>query len=184
MLPSRLQATLAHEGQIKASRPRTVTWLCMPYFCLEKYSDSRSSSRPSSHPMTTLLQARFSLVQKERDMQQAVCHLHDAPAEHCFHIAQTWCLVLDDCELQYAHSPRESRLTHSALLVTCARLPMSALQGESISITSGPIPGNSAARSSNLLVSGGSSLLWSFPLDQCQSWFVGDTAGYRIWLGD
>jgi hypothetical protein len=53
--------------------------------------------------MRTLLQARFSLVQKQRDLQQAVCQLEDAATEHCFHIAQLWCLVLEDCESQIFH---------------------------------------------------------------------------------
>ena len=53
----------------KAFGARTVTWLCLPYFCLEEYAGVLSASRPGSHPMRTLLQARFSLVRKERDLQ-------------------------------------------------------------------------------------------------------------------
>lgn len=97
MVPSFLQDNLSGEMRPKASRARTISWMCVPYFCLDKYAVP-SGLKPSSHPMRTLLQARFSLVQKERDMQQAVCHLPDTPAEHCFYITQVWFLILDDCE--------------------------------------------------------------------------------------
>lgn len=32
-------------------------------------------------------------------MKQAVCYLQNIPPEHCFHIAQVWLLILDDCTL-------------------------------------------------------------------------------------
>lgn len=64
------------------------------------------------------------------------------------------------------------QLNSLALLVTCARVPLSVLQGESISVNSGPSPSNSESRSPFLLVSGGRSLLWLFPVDECLSWFV------------
>lgn len=46
--------------------------------------------------MRTILQARFSLTGKNRDLKQAVCYLPDTPPDHCFYIAQLWFLVLDD----------------------------------------------------------------------------------------
>lgn len=101
MVPSFLQETISSEIRPKAQKSTTVTWLCLPYFCLEKYSELLATSGPSSHPMRTLLQARFSMVQKQRDLQQAVCQLEDAPLEHCFHIAQLWCVVIEDCEFQF-----------------------------------------------------------------------------------
>lgn len=99
MEPGFLQERLSRDDRPndKAFGARTVTWLCLPYFCLEEYAGVLSASRPGSHPMRTLLQARFSLVRKERDLQQAVCKLADTPQGFCFHIAQTWCLILDDC---------------------------------------------------------------------------------------
>jgi hypothetical protein len=100
MVPHILEEPLSSEAQPDGSEVRTATLLCLPYFCLEKYSGYPAGSQPQSHPMRTLLQARFSLTQKERDMKQAVCHLLDTPEGHCFHVAQFWCLVLDDCELQ------------------------------------------------------------------------------------
>ncbi|KAH9206701.1 hypothetical protein DL95DRAFT_375096 [Leptodontidium sp. 2 PMI_412] len=153
MVPSFLQETLAGEKRPKNSKARTISWLCAPYFCLEKYS-TLSGLKGSSHPMRTLLQARFALVQKERDMKQAVCYLQNIPPEHCFHIAQVWFLILDD-----------------SLVVSCARLPMTSLQGEFISVL--PKVGvKSSLSSPNILVSTKSSLLWSLPLEECQSWFA------------
>ncbi|KAH7370897.1 hypothetical protein BKA65DRAFT_562836 [Rhexocercosporidium sp. MPI-PUGE-AT-0058] len=152
MVPAFLQETVAVEKRPVASKARTISWLCIPYFCMEKYA-APSGLRTSSHPMRTLLQARFALVQKARDMQQAVCHLPNIPPEHCFHIAQVWFLILSD-----------------SLVVSCARLPMTSLQGDLISV----IPNTqiqSSLNSSNILVSTKSSLLWSLPLEECQSWF-------------
>ena len=103
MEPGFLQETLSQgDGpKEKSSRARTVTWLCLPYFCLEEYSGVLSTSRPGSHPMRTLLQARFSLVHKERDLQQAVCNMIGTAQGFCFHISQIWCLILDDCKLHW-----------------------------------------------------------------------------------
>ena len=37
-------------------------------------------------------------------MQQAVSHLPDIPHDHCFHIAQIWCLLLGDCKYRVNHN--------------------------------------------------------------------------------
>lgn len=68
--------------------------------------------------------------------------------------------------------PHLQKANNLALLVTCARVPLSVLQGESISVISVPSPSDTEPRPPNLLVSGGGFLLWSFPLDECLSWFV------------
>lgn len=98
MLPCYAQEPIPTEGRpISLSRTRTVSWMCVPYFCLAKYSSSAVAVRPSSHPIQTLLQARSSLIQKERDLQQAVRLLPDPPPSDV-HIAQVWFLVLDGCK--------------------------------------------------------------------------------------
>lgn len=63
-------------------------------------------------------------------------------------------------------------LIHPALLITCARLPVSALQGDAISVNNDPIPVKSKARKSRILVSYGGSVLWLLHVDDCQTWFV------------
>lgn len=103
MYPCTLREALSEDSLQKATKARTVTWMCMPYLSLERYSGIKSASNPSAHPARTLLQARSSLVKKERDMQQAVCNLLTTPKDHCFHIAQAWCLVLDDCKSHMHH---------------------------------------------------------------------------------
>ncbi|KAL1877347.1 hypothetical protein VTK73DRAFT_8720 [Phialemonium thermophilum] len=76
---------------------RFVTWLCIPYFSLEKYSGPLSTAQSATFPTQTLLQAQYSGVPKDRDMQQVVCQLGHVPPETCFHINQLWCIVLDNC---------------------------------------------------------------------------------------
>lgn len=101
MISSLIAENIVSQTQSKNSKPRVVTWMCLPHFVLQKYKSGPATARLADHPMRTLMQARFSLVQKQRDMQQAVCHLLDTPDDHCFHIAQTWYLVLDDCKLSW-----------------------------------------------------------------------------------
>jgi len=77
----------------------TVTWVCLPYFTLEKYSGLQGAGENSSaFPIETLLQVKFSRSGRERDMRQAVCQSKDTPPGLCFHVAQLWCLVVDNCE--------------------------------------------------------------------------------------
>jgi hypothetical protein len=100
MTPSYMQENISRDSRPKASsKLRTVSWLCVPYFVLDSYSTPGSILHSSSHPARTLLQARFSLVQKDRDMQQAVRLLQVTPTgDVCFHIAQVWFIVIDDCK--------------------------------------------------------------------------------------
>lgn len=132
-----------------------MTWMCAPYFSLNKYSDDISKLGQGAHPMRTLIQARFALVDKRRDMQQAVCCLSNSEPDVCFHISQIWYVIVGD-----------------SLLFTCARLPTSALRGDSLqfSIISSPEPYKDEAR--KLLISFGSHVLWAFRLDDCQTWFA------------
>jgi hypothetical protein len=100
MEPSCIQHVLPTDSNFKASGlgRRTVTWVCLPYFTLEKYSGLQGAAdKPSAFPIETLLQAKFSRVAKERDLRQAVSQSKDAPAELCFHVAQIWCLVIGNC---------------------------------------------------------------------------------------
>jgi len=97
MMPAVVTETMGGAQKTSMSKVE-ATWMCLPYFCLQKYSGASSGLHPSSHPIRTLLQARFASVKKDRDMQQAVCRLPGTPAEHCFHIAQVWCIVLNECK--------------------------------------------------------------------------------------
>ncbi|KAK2624167.1 hypothetical protein QTJ16_006117 [Diplocarpon rosae] len=163
MVPSFLQDTLSEERRPKTSRVRTVSWICIPYFCLEKYSTA-TGLRASTHQMRTLLQARFALTQKERDMKQAVQGLGNTPPEHCYHIAQIWFLIIDD-----------------TMIVSCARPSMTALQGDSLSALPTPKDINTPMLSPNILVSTKSALLWALPLDECQSWFAFTSHFLEYW---
>ncbi len=96
MVPGILQEILPKEPGDSHVKTKTITWMCLPYFCLQKYAGNLSGLPASSHPVRTLLQARFSLTRKERDMQQAVRNLPGTLQDHCYHIAQVWCLILGD----------------------------------------------------------------------------------------
>lgn len=74
----------------------SARWICLPYFSLEKYSGLSAASEPTAFPAQTLLQIQYSRNTSQRDMEQAVCQLGSAERGECFHIAQLWCLIIDD----------------------------------------------------------------------------------------
>lgn len=100
MNPSIIRDRVPIEAHSRKAGPRFITWLCLPYFRLATYSNDSSLTSSSSHPQKTLMQVRFSLTRKQRDMEQAVCCIAGSPKGHCFHISQLWALVLDDCKLE------------------------------------------------------------------------------------
>lgn len=95
-----LEPKLRHEPLASGGKPlgsQTATWICLPYFSLEPYSGLLATSNPKSFNPPTLLQARYSRTTRNRDMEQAVCRQKAAPQGVCFHVAQLWCLILDNC---------------------------------------------------------------------------------------
>ena len=167
MEPSYYQKPLAQEEfpRTHASRPRSITWICLPFFSLERYSGIHSVTQSGDYPIRTLLQARFTGARKDRDMQQAICSLPDTSKGHCVHIAQIWCLVLDD-----------------SLLITCARLSLASLQGQSITVNSAPVPDTPKKHSlPRILVSYGDAVMWSFAVSDCQTWFALLSHFFEFW---
>lgn len=154
-IPCLLSESIASQTQIKGGKPRVVTWIVQSHFQMRKYKAlGPTDAKPSDHPTRTLMQARFALVQKERDMQQAVCQLKDAKPEWCFHIVQTWYLILDD-----------------SLLITCSGLRMQDLEGDMVKVLHEPSMALHGNPPPCVTVQCGRCLLWSFRIDECQSWF-------------
>lgn len=174
-----MAVSILHESvpRSETSKAGTVTWMCLPYFVLQKYSGIIANLPPSSHPVRTLLQTSYKLARRERDMQQAVRHLDGCPPESCFHIDQVWCLVLDDgeAEPQFRALRNYSQLIPPAYFITCSRNSISSLAGKTISMSSETTSPDQSKlrrnRPTNLLVYCGN-LLWSLPLSDCQTWFV------------
>ncbi|KAI5927644.1 hypothetical protein F4810DRAFT_648688 [Camillea tinctor] len=154
MDPRPLRVAITSESRAKDQPfPRSLTWLCIPYFSLEKYSGLLSTSNPSSFPIETLLQSEYARTTQERDMQQVVCQNGGAPAGHCFHIAQLWCIVLDN-----------------TLLVTCGQMSAPVLRGDFIQIITEPLK-QPDLKMKTVYVSYYDSVLWAFPLETCMTWF-------------
>ncbi|KAF7959341.1 hypothetical protein EAE96_000961 [Botrytis aclada] len=155
-----LQESLRDETPSTTFRPRKLTWLCLPYFSLQKYT---SNVKSSSHPPRTLLQTRQSMTTKERDLKQAVCHLPDTPAGSCFHIGQAWFLILDDSSI-----------------ISCAGLSTAQMTKDSISMA--PLRSDNAnSLMHTLLVSDLGSTLWSFPIGECTKWIDFVKHFFEIW---
>jgi hypothetical protein len=160
MEPSCIQHMLPTDGSFKASGlgRRTVTWICLPYFTLEKYSGLQGAAgNQSAFPIETLLQAKFSRAAKERDMNQAVRRNKDTPEELCFHVAQIWCLVIGN-----------------SFLLTYGRMTEDTLRGDCITLSTEPAAAEQTpdARPSptTFTVIHGQAVAWSISVDECNTW--------------
>ncbi|TGO17316.1 hypothetical protein BPAE_0437g00020 [Botrytis paeoniae] len=161
IIPRLLQELLRDETPSMTFKPRKLTWLCLPYFSLQKYNSS--NFKPSSHPPRTLLQTRQSMTLKERDLKQAVCHLPDTPAGSCFHIGQAWFLILDDSSI-----------------ISCAGFSTAQMTKDSISMA--PFRNDNAdSPMHTLLVSDSGSTLWSLPIGECTTWIDFVKHFFEIW---
>ncbi|KAI1376242.1 hypothetical protein F4677DRAFT_85578 [Hypoxylon crocopeplum] len=153
MDPRPIRVAIPPDDRTKAQLSRSLTWLCVPYFSLEKYSGLLSAGTASSFPIETLLQSEYARTTKERDMQQAVCQNGEVPEGCCFHIAQVWCIVLDN-----------------SLLITCGRMPGSTLRGDFVRIVTEPLK-EPVGKTKTLYVSYYDTVLWALPLESCLTWF-------------
>ncbi|KAI0843060.1 hypothetical protein F5Y06DRAFT_292046 [Hypoxylon sp. FL0890] len=153
MDPKPLRVTIPPDGRTKGQTSRSLIWLCVPYFSLEKYSGLLSASTASSFPIETLLQSEYARTTQERDMQQAVCQNGEVPEGYCFHIAQLWCIVLDN-----------------SLLITCGRMSSSALRGDLVRIVNEPLK-EPIGKVKTVYVSYYDTVLWALPLESCVTWF-------------
>ncbi|KAK0381418.1 hypothetical protein CLIM01_01279 [Colletotrichum limetticola] len=159
MEPSHLELPLQRGGdQAKGSATgkRSVTWLCIPYFSLEEYSGILATGNPGAYPPLTLLQLAFSRNSQKRDMLQATRQIGNGGKDMCFHIRQLWCIVLDN-----------------SLLITCGSMYEEALRGETVTMTSEPARDPTlGADTGRILIQHGESVMWSFPLEECRTWFA------------
>ena len=96
MQPNFMQENIISEARAQSRRGRNVRVLCLPYFLLKRYTAQPLPSKSPLHPIRTLLQSHFPSAGKELDLQQVICALADTPKEHCIHVPQLWCLILDD----------------------------------------------------------------------------------------
>lgn len=166
--PGFLQVKLDPQGNpgIKgSSATRQATWLCIPYFSLQKYAGLLSEASSGSYPTRTLLQEQYSGVPRERDMQQAVCQSGHVPANFCFHVAQLWCIVVDD-----------------SLLITCGTMAEAAIRGDIIDLVTEPSRHPAAKGSSPFIhVQYGDAVTYAIPLDECKSWFGFISHFHEFW---
>lgn len=99
VVSQRLQAD-ENTSSSQRSQPRTVYWINLPFFYLKKYSSETATAK--AFPVQTLMQADNSRNPRDRDMKQAIHRIRsaeaDVPKDYCFHIAQIWCVIVDNCE--------------------------------------------------------------------------------------
>ncbi|KAB5551293.1 hypothetical protein GE09DRAFT_168424 [Coniochaeta sp. 2T2.1] len=169
MEPGMLQVKLdaGNSAKTKNMPARTVTWLCIPYFSLQKYTGPLSSATSGSFPTRTLLQEQYSGVSAERDMQQAVCQTGHVPPGTCFHVAQLWCIVLDD-----------------SLLITCGTMSDPTKKGDfddMIDLVTKPSQDPSSSVSTFIYVYYTEAVMYALPIDQCRSWFAFCSHFHDFW---
>ncbi|KAI0022440.1 hypothetical protein F4780DRAFT_777811 [Xylariomycetidae sp. FL0641] len=164
MEPGTIRVNLPPEGRPTLSTtPRSLTWLSMPYFSIEKYAGLLSAGTPSSFPLETLLQSEYSRTTQEREEQQVVWQTNQPKEAHCFHVAQVWCIVLDN-----------------SLLLTCGRMSGAALRRDLITVAPGSF-GEVGVQSKALYVSYYDSVLLELPLTSCLTWFEFSIQFHEFW---
>jgi hypothetical protein len=177
MTPGSIRVSIQDDNRSKGQgygskgNRRPLTWLCIPYFLLEKYSGLMAASSTASFPIETLLQSDYAPTARERDMEQAVVRNGAAAEGECFHIDQVWAIVLDNCESHLEHPMNEPNIVPLALIITCGRMPSAALRGDIVKIATEPLI-EPASKARTLYVSYYESVLWAIPLDSCSTWFV------------
>ncbi|KAH6648167.1 hypothetical protein BKA67DRAFT_409341 [Truncatella angustata] len=132
---------------------KPLTWLCIPYLSLEKYSGLMSASTTAGFPPETLLQYDYAASAQERDMEQVVALAKAAPEGECIHVNQLWSIVL-------GHS----------FLITCGHMPSVSLRDNVVKIVTEP-PLETASKTKSIYVSYCHTVLWALPLDTCRTWF-------------
>lgn len=156
--------SLTNKNATRETVTGSARWICIPYFSLDQYSGLLSASNLSLFPAQTLLQAQYSRSTLQRDMEQAVCQLGNAKRGECFHIAQLWCVVIDN-----------------SLLVTCGTMSQSDLQGDTLKVNAEPSRDLTTDNQGTILVSYGDSVAWSLAADECQTWFAFNSKFQAFW---
>ncbi|KAK8877585.1 hypothetical protein PGQ11_002531 [Apiospora arundinis] len=136
------------------SGERHITWVCIPYFSLETYTDSSAVQSETQFPIETLLQSRFARTSKAREKQQVVWQRGQSGGDECFHIAQLWCVIVD-----------------KSLLLTCGRMPSDGLMKGIITKVLKPPSNSPLHRGKRIYVSYYQAVVWSFSLENCSTWF-------------
>lgn len=98
-------------------------------------------------------------------MQQVVWQNGHVPADTCFHVAQLWCIVLDD-----------------SLLVTCGSMTEAAIRGDIVDLVTEPSrdPASSGVNSS-IYVYYTDAVLYALPVEECRSWFAFISHFHEYW---
>ncbi|PCD22539.1 hypothetical protein FGRA07_03909 [Fusarium graminearum] len=147
--------SLKHETPTTETVSGSARWICIPYFSLEQYSGLLAATSSSLFPAQTLLQFQYSRNTAARDMEQAVVQLGNAERGECFHISQLWCLIIGN-----------------SLIVTCGTMTREDLNGQAIEIKEHPARILTTERQGKILVEYGDSVVWSFGVEECQTWFA------------
>ncbi|KAI1088775.1 hypothetical protein F5B19DRAFT_469871 [Rostrohypoxylon terebratum] len=136
---------------------KTVSWICLPYICLKEYMVEPSDLPQDSYPIRSLMHGSFP---NHRDLNQAVCSSPETAENHCYHIAQMWCLILDNSLI----------ITYSTFSVDSLRL---------IEVNQMPEP--SGDRPGEIIVSFSKSIKWLLPISACKTWFAFTTHFLEFW---
>lgn len=92
MKPGHLTETFPREG----FDLDILSWLCLPYFCLDTLcSDSNEFS--DSYPMQRLLQDL--MLKPEQEKKQVMSLMNPPENGKCLHVAQLWAIEMNNCRL-------------------------------------------------------------------------------------
>jgi hypothetical protein len=161
--PHVVRQSSARGTEFQTGKRNSISHLCFPYFCLDRYGMSKPAGKSILHPMRPLLQSYFSSAKKEQDLQQAICNLPDTPKDHCWNVAQLWCLVVN-----------------TDLLLTCSRHHVEEISRDILGIQTLPSASQSAIQKESVtkikVFQEDAKILWLLPLQECETFL--ETAGF------
>ncbi|KAJ4855539.1 corA-like mg2+ transporter protein domain-containing protein [Trichoderma breve] len=76
MEPRCIQTPIQSSNKKPSEDSHAANWICIPYFHLQQYSESVSTSNTALFPAQTLLQSQYSRSGQQRDMDQAAFISH------------------------------------------------------------------------------------------------------------
>ena len=152
MEPDCVSDIFYNDAMGSSRQTESVVFLSFPYFCLETYNSAPIKALTSGspmHPARPLLQAYYYSSTQKRELAQAIASLPSTPNGQCVHVSQLWCLVVN-----------------GSTMVTCSRLSVDALCGETIKQT----VSRTTDDSTRIKVNMGNERSWNIPITPETSW--------------
>ncbi|KAI9368694.1 hypothetical protein BJX61DRAFT_522752 [Aspergillus egyptiacus] len=156
-MPSDVMRCVGFDSKVpdKVTEERSAIFLRMPYYSIQKMRNAARDRLDSCKPPRSLLQYYYNLEStRKRGLEQVIRKVGLFQPDNIVHVSQLWAVIVN-----------------FRLIITSA--PMSLLDGasSSLEIMDPPVP-KSTMSASIICVVDPLQRVFSFPIDQCRTYFV------------